>query len=107
MGQPVKILSLAERLIRQAGLVPYVDIDIIETGLRPGEKLYEELLLDPKTQTKTENKKIFIERKEKFNKPIEEDIVLISKAFDMEDNDDIKRLLSSVVKDYVITKNEH
>lgn len=107
MGQPVKILSLAERLIRQAGLVPYVDIDIIETGLRPGEKLYEELLLDPKTQTKTENKKIFIERKEKFNKPIEEDIVLISKAFDMDDNDDIKRLLSSIVKDYVITKNEH
>ena len=107
MGQPVKILSLAERLIRQAGLVPYVDIDIIETGLRPGEKLYEELLLDPKTQTKTDNKKIFIERKEKFNKPIEEEIVRISKVFEMDDNDEIKKLLSTVVKDYVITKNEH
>lgn len=107
MGKPVKILSLAERLIRQAGLVPYTDIKIIETGLRPGEKLYEELLLDPKTQTKTENKKIFIERKEKFNIPIEEDIILISKVFEMEDNDDIKKMLATVVKDYVITKNEH
>lgn len=107
MGKPVKIISLAERLIRQAGLIPYTDIKIIETGLRPGEKLYEELLLDPKTQTKTENKKIFIERKEKFNIPIEEDIILISKVFEMEDNDDIKKMLATVVKDYVITKNEH
>ena len=107
MGQPVKILSLAERLIRQAGYIPYVDIDIIETGLRPGEKLYEELLLDPKTQQKTDNKKIFIERKEKFNIPIEEELVKISKVFEMDDNDDIKKLLSTIVKDYVITKNEH
>ena len=107
MGQPVKILSLAERLIRQAGLVPYVDIDIIETGLRPGEKLYEELLLDPKTQQKTDNKKIFIERKEHFNIPIEEEIVRISKVFDMDDIYEIKKLLSTVVKDYVITNNDH
>ena len=107
MGQPVKILSLAERLIRQAGLVPYVDIDIIETGLRPGEKLYEELLLDPKTQQKTDNKKIFIERKEHFSIPIEEEIVRISKVFDMDDIYEIKKLLSTVVKDYVITNNDH
>ena len=55
MGKPVKILDLAEKLIRQAGLVPYVDIDIVETGLRPGEKLFEELLLDTEHQKKTEN----------------------------------------------------
>ena len=44
---------------------------------------------------------------EYLNIPIEEDIILISKVFEMEDNDDIKKMLATVVKDYVITKNEH
>ena len=61
MGEPVKILSLAENLIRLSGLEPYKDIDIIEVGLRPGEKLYEELLMSSETLLATENKKIFIE----------------------------------------------
>lgn len=99
MGNPVKILNLAERLIRQAGLVPYVDIDIIETGLRPGEKLYEELLLDVKHQQKTANKRIFIEEKERIF-PIEEEIKTISKAFELENNEDIKNLLSSIITSY-------
>ena len=67
MGQPIRIVDLAEKMIRQAGLVPYEDIQIQFTGLRPGEKLYEELLLDPKTNIKTENEKIFIERTVKLN----------------------------------------
>ena len=46
MGEPVRIVHLAERMIQLAGLRPYVDIDIVFTGLRPGEKLYEELF-DP------------------------------------------------------------
>ena len=46
MGQPVKIVSLAENVIKQCGYRPYKDIDIVFTGLRPGEKLFEELLLD-------------------------------------------------------------
>lgn len=62
MGQPVKILDLAENLIRLSGHVPYRDIDIIETGLRPGEKLYEELLVASRDIEKTENDKIYIER---------------------------------------------
>lgn len=62
MGRPVKILDLAENLIRLSGYVPYRDIDIIETGLRPGEKLYEELLVASRDIEKTENDQIFIER---------------------------------------------
>ena len=62
MGRPVKILELAETLIRLSGYVPYQDIDIVETGLRPGEKLYEELLIASRDIEKTDNNQIFIER---------------------------------------------
>lgn len=61
MGEPVKILSLAENLIRLSGLEPYKDIDILEVGLRPGEKLYEELLMKSEHLLKTANEKIFVE----------------------------------------------
>ena len=62
MGKPVKILELAENMIRLAGLEPYKDIDICEVGLRPGEKLYEELLIKNENLDKTDNGLIFIER---------------------------------------------
>lgn len=62
MGKPVKILDLAENLICLSGLTPYRDIDIVETGLRPGEKLYEELLIASRDIEKTENDQIYIER---------------------------------------------
>jgi len=60
MGDPVKIVDLAEKMIRLAGLVPYKDIEIKFTGLRPGEKLYEELLADEETTQPTYNEKIMI-----------------------------------------------
>ena len=62
MGKPVKILDLAENLIRLSGLEPYKDIAIVETGLRPGEKLYEELLIAGNDLIATGNKKIFVEQ---------------------------------------------
>ena len=62
MGKPVKILELAENMIRLMGYEPYRDIDIIETGLRPGEKLYEELLIKDEKLSKTKNELIFIEK---------------------------------------------
>ena len=62
MGEPVKIVTLAEKLIKLSGYEPYVDIDIQFTGLRPGEKLYEELILPSEREGmhKTENDKIFV-----------------------------------------------
>ena len=60
MGAPVKIVTLAENLIRMYGKVPYKDVEIIFTGLRPGEKLFEELLMNEEGLKSTENHKIFI-----------------------------------------------
>ena len=60
MGQPVKIVTLAENLIRMYGKVPYKDVEIKFTGLRPGEKLLEELLMNEEGLQKTKNKLIYI-----------------------------------------------
>ena len=60
MGAPVKITTLAENLIRMYGKVPYKDVPIVFTGLRPGEKLFEELLMDEEGLKSTDNQKIFI-----------------------------------------------
>ncbi len=61
MGEPVSILELAENMVRLSGYTPYVDMQIVETGLRPGEKLYEELLMRSEELAVTDNHKIFIE----------------------------------------------
>ena len=60
MGEPVKIVHLAEKMITLSGLRPYKDIDIHFSGLRPGEKLYEELLMAEEGMLKTDNDLIFI-----------------------------------------------
>lgn len=66
MGHPVKILDLAKNMIRLAGYVPDRDIDIVFTGLRPGEKLYEELLNQKETTLPTSNEKIMVARVREF-----------------------------------------
>ncbi|GAA0752545.1 polysaccharide biosynthesis protein [Psychroflexus lacisalsi] len=60
MGKPVKIIDLAKQMIRLSGFIPYEDIDIVYTGLRPGEKLYEELLADKENTLPTHHQKILI-----------------------------------------------
>lgn len=95
MGQPVKILDLAENMIKLSGAH---DIEIIETGLRPGEKLYEELLMDSDTLTKTDNDLIFIEKdtplpKEEIDKKLE----VLRNAIESEDDNDAREALRSVV----------
>ncbi len=81
MGEPVKILDLAEKLIRLSGYEPYLDIEIKEIGLRPGEKLYEELLMNSETLSKTENKKIFVEQQQEIDpEQIMEDMETLDRA---------------------------
>ncbi len=81
MGEPVKILDLAEKLIRLSGFEPYRDIEIKEIGLRPGEKLYEELLMNSETLSKTENKKIFVEQQQEIDsRQILEDLERLDRA---------------------------
>ena len=77
MGEPVKIVTLAENMIKMMGYTPYEDIQIKFTGLRPGEKLYEELLMKEEGLKKTDNNKIFIGKQmtidaDKFVADIEE-----------------------------------
>jgi len=76
MGEPVKIQTLAEELIRLCGFVPHEDIKIVFTGLRPGEKLFEELLLDGEGVVKTAHEKIRVARS------MEVDAAALSKALE-------------------------
>ena len=81
MGEPVKIADLATSMIRLSGLVEGQDIELVYTGLRPGEKLYEELLTDKENLKPSHNELIFIAEKESFpSKQQEEIIALINMA---------------------------
>ena len=103
MGEPVKILDLAEKLIRLSGYEPYRDIEIKEIGLRPGEKLYEELLMNSETLSKTENKKIFVEQQQEIDpEPILEDLEMLDQAVtdDHLSNKELVDMLRSMIPTY-------
>ena len=100
MGEPVKILDLAKKMIRLSGHVPGEDIKIEFTGLRPGEKLYEELLIDEDNLVETENDRIFVAQMGE----IDVDAVgrkingLIEKAY--EESRDIRQEIKEIVPEY-------
>ena len=101
MGQPVKIYDLAEEMIRLSGLEPYKDIDIVETGLRPGEKLYEELLIRTEEMDKTDNDLIFIERDKPLSQEeITEKLDILKEALATGHNSAVKEALMKVVPTY-------
>lgn len=100
MGEPVKIMDLAKNMIRLSGLVLGRDIEIKITGLRPGEKLYEELLMDEEGMTETPSKRIFI------GHPIEVDegklykaLCIMEEAAESE-TDDMRMIVESIVPTY-------
>ena len=100
MGEPVKIDDMARNLIRLSGYTPDVDIKIVYTGLRPGEKLYEELLMDEEGLQETENKMIHI------GKPIDMDdewfeqkLKELDKA-SYDEVSDMKRIVAQIVPTY-------
>ena len=100
MGNPVRILDMAENLIRLSGYEPYKDIDICFTGLRPGEKLYEELLMDEEGLQKTVNDRIFI------GKPIDMDYDRFEKGLQrlgeaaLSETADVRELVHDLVPEY-------
>lgn len=106
MGQPVKILDLAEALIRLMGHEPYKDIDIVEVGLRPGEKLYEELFIKGEVCEKTESEMIFVEKDTAVaREEIHEKIAVLQEAVNQNDNNKAKDSLKIVVPGFINNEN--
>lgn len=101
MGEPVKITELADKIIRLSGLIPNKDIKIEFIGLRAGEKLYEELLLDISKHHKTANDKIYIEEKKEIIN-IEKHIEEIKKNIDKITNQEVKEMLHRIDSSYNI-----
>lgn len=101
MGKPVKILDLAENMIRLSGFTPYKDIDIVEIGLRPGEKLYEELLMKTEELDKTSNDMIFIERDKGLpREEVERKLDLVRQAIETEEQSAVLEVIRKTVPTY-------
>lgn len=102
MGEPVKIVDLANNLIRLSGFEPGVDIKIEYSGLRAGEKLYEELLMSEEGLTKTANSKIFIGKPVEFDtKKVMHNLEMLKKIVDNEDVELIDSVMRSFVTTYI------
>ena len=101
MGKPVKIVDLAYRMIKLSGLEPEVDIKVIYTGLRPGEKLYEELLSDDATTMPTHHEKILISK----DPTLEYDVIMrycnqIVKAALRREKIEVVQILKEIVPEF-------
>jgi len=103
MGESVKIKEMAESMIRLSGLEPYKDINIVFTGLRPGEKLYEELLYDKEKKLPTSHEKIMVNKNDECN--YEEVIPKLLRLIEIaEHNDnpmDIVKLMKTIVPEFI------
>jgi FlaA1/EpsC-like NDP-sugar epimerase len=103
MGEPIKIVELARDLIKLSGLTPGVDIDIKYTGMRPGEKMYEELFYTKEKLSKTDNNKIMVSKGERINETDFLDKIeklLRTSTKNHQNRTLIKELVKSLVPDY-------
>jgi len=106
MGKPIKIIDLAENMIRLSGFVPYKDIDIVEIGLRPGEKLYEELLMNEEGLKTTNHNKIFVGQPVEITMEELDEILNKLRSVISKTPEEIKKAISEVVPTYTYTSNE-
>ena len=107
MGKPVKILDMAKKMIRLSGHVPDQDIKIEFTGLRPGEKLYEELLIDEKNLVRTKNERIFVVQMNEVDAQgiCDQLQKLIDMAYD--ETKDIRPAIKQIVPEYRMRGEEN
>lgn len=105
MGEKVKILDLAEKMIRLSGFEPYKDVQIVFTGLRPGEKLYEELLNEKENVLPTHHQQIMIGKVREYKaEEINPKIDKLIELFGSQNNNAIVALMKEIVPEY-ISKN--
>lgn len=101
MGEPVKIVTLAEEMIRLSGYEPYEDIDISFIGLRPGEKLFEELLLSGEGTSPTPHEKIMVAQAVEYDEErLMRQTALLMQAAEADDHAGIRRILGEIVTEY-------
>ena len=107
MGEPVRIYDLAENLIKLSGFEPHVDIKIKEVGLRPGEKLYEELLMSEEGLTETGHDKIFIAQPSEYDvDTLKENLYELIKVGEEKGNEALRQRLHDFVPTYIRNKEE-
>jgi len=108
MGKPVKIAEMAKDLIKFSGFEPDVDIKIEYIGLRPGEKLYEELLTDGEDIIPTSHKKIMVLKSRQCNlNELDEELCVVKKSADIQSIDEIKRVMHGIVPEYITPAFEY
>ena len=100
MGEPVRIDDMARNLIRLSGYTPDVDIPVIYTGLRPGEKLYEELLMSEEGMQDTENELIHIGHPIEMDDEWFEEKLELLDELSCNESDDIKKIVAEIVPTY-------
>lgn len=107
MGEPVNILDLAEDMIRLSGLTPYEDVDIVFSGIRNGEKLFEELEITGENLEKTHHPKVFIGKIAKYsNEEISKMLSVFRTAVDDHDDARIRRLVNQYLSEASVSENE-
>ncbi len=102
MGEPVKIIDLARDLIKLSGLKPDEDIEIVFTGIRPGEKLFEELRFEGEDMLQTSHNKIYqVRMNGEFSQDLEKELIMLEQELENSSNEDeLKEILSRLVPEY-------